>query len=205
MPWRLSARTAAIWVSSTPGTDTAADVRCLAVGTASSAASARTQCIGSNPIGRTTISSSRDRLEQQLGLAHQRRQLGLDTGRGHQFLEALQPGAALATERDGVGLACVQTIDKGVAGLGAPDSSSRPVDTLSCSLIVTFCNLLSPALARLASHFVVCGLSSGGLRGPAPAGPHVIRRRIPTGFGHVPRSGRSDGPLRTVPRTLQPY
>ncbi len=57
MPWRLNARTAAIWVSSTPGTDTAADVRCLAVGTASSAASARTQCIGWNPIGRTTISS----------------------------------------------------------------------------------------------------------------------------------------------------
>ena len=57
MPWRLSARTAAIWVSSTPGTDTAAEVKCLAFGPDSSAASARTQRIGSKPIGRTTTSS----------------------------------------------------------------------------------------------------------------------------------------------------
>ena len=57
MPCRASARTAAIWVSSTPGIDTAADVRCLSDGTGSSAASARTQCSGSKPIGRTTTSS----------------------------------------------------------------------------------------------------------------------------------------------------
>ena len=48
---------AAIWVSSTPGTETAAEVSCLAVGTGSSAASARTHCSGSKPIGRTTTSS----------------------------------------------------------------------------------------------------------------------------------------------------
>ena len=57
MPWRASARIAAIWVSSTPGTDTAAEVSCLAMGTGSSAASARTQRSGSKPIGRTTTSS----------------------------------------------------------------------------------------------------------------------------------------------------
>ncbi len=57
MPWRARVRTAAIWVSSTPGTDTAADVNCLADGVGSSAASARTQRSGSKPIGRTTTSS----------------------------------------------------------------------------------------------------------------------------------------------------
>ncbi len=57
MPCRASARTAAIWVSNTPGTDTAADVRCFFEGTGSSAASARTHCSGSKPIGRTTTSS----------------------------------------------------------------------------------------------------------------------------------------------------
>ncbi|CAG7336328.1 hypothetical protein PICSAR65_03594 [Mycobacterium avium subsp. paratuberculosis] len=57
MPWRASARTAAIWVSSTPGMETAAEVRCLLDGTGSSAASARTQDSGSKPIGRTTTSS----------------------------------------------------------------------------------------------------------------------------------------------------
>ena len=146
MPWRLSARTAAIWVSSTPGTDTAADVRCLAVGTASSAASARTQLHRLEPDRTHHDQLAGDRLEQQLGFADQRRQLGLDTGRGHQFLQSLQPGAALAAEGDGVGLAGGQTIDKGVAGREAtPDSSSRPVDTLSCSLIVTSCNLLGAA------------------------------------------------------------
>ncbi|EUA12877.1 hypothetical protein I546_1845 [Mycobacterium kansasii 732] len=57
IPWRARARMAAICVSSTPGTDTADDVRCLSSGTASSAASARTHCSGSKPIGRTTTSS----------------------------------------------------------------------------------------------------------------------------------------------------
>ena len=57
MPWRARARTAAIWVSRTPGTETAADVNCLAFGTGSSAASERTHCRGSKPIGRTTTSS----------------------------------------------------------------------------------------------------------------------------------------------------
>ena len=57
-----------------------------------------------------------DRLKQELCFTHQRRQLGLDTGRGHQFLQAFQPGTALATERDGVGLPRGQTIDKGMAG-----------------------------------------------------------------------------------------
>ena len=60
---------------------------------------------------------ARDRLQQQLGFPDQRREFGLDTGRGHQFLQSVQPGAALATERDGIRLACGQTIDKGVAGL----------------------------------------------------------------------------------------
>ena len=57
-PWRVKARTAAICVSNTPGTDTAADVNCLADGTGSSAASARTQRSGWKPMGRTTTNSS---------------------------------------------------------------------------------------------------------------------------------------------------
>ena len=56
-PWRLTARIAAIWASRMPGPEIAAVVNCLVVGSGSSAASARTHCIGSKPIGRTTTSS----------------------------------------------------------------------------------------------------------------------------------------------------
>jgi len=58
MPWRVSARMAAIWVSSMPGIEVAAEVSCFAVGTGSPAACARTHRIGSNPTGRTTTNSS---------------------------------------------------------------------------------------------------------------------------------------------------
>ena len=114
MPWRASARMAAIWVSSTPGTETAADVRCLADGH---------RLLGgqrTHPLHRLEADRTHhdqlagDRLEQQLGLADQRRELGFDPGRGDQFFEGLQPGAALTAERDGVGLAGSQTVDEGV-------------------------------------------------------------------------------------------
>ena len=57
-PCRYKARIAAIWLSSTPGSDTAADVRCRVEGAGSSAAIWRTQRSGSKPMGRTTTSSS---------------------------------------------------------------------------------------------------------------------------------------------------
>ena len=53
----MTARMAAIWASRMPGPEIAAVVSCLVVGSGSSAASARTHCIGSKPIGRTTTSS----------------------------------------------------------------------------------------------------------------------------------------------------
>ena len=56
----------------------------------------------------------RQRLEQQLGLGDQLADLGLDPCRVHQLLEVLQPGAALAAERDRVRLTGVQSIDEGV-------------------------------------------------------------------------------------------
>ena len=56
-PGASAARIAAIWASRMPGPEIAAVVSCLAVGSGSSAASARTHCIGSKPIGRTTTSS----------------------------------------------------------------------------------------------------------------------------------------------------
>ncbi len=55
---------------------------------------------------------SRHRFEQQFHLADQCRQLGLDPGRGNQFFQGLQPGAALAAERDSVRLAGSQTINQ---------------------------------------------------------------------------------------------
>ena len=58
MPWRVSARMAASWVSRIPGIEAAADISCFVLGTGSPAACARTQRNGSKPIGRTTISSS---------------------------------------------------------------------------------------------------------------------------------------------------
>ncbi len=57
-PCRYRARIAAIWLNSTPGSDTAADVRCRVDGAGSSAAIWRTQRSGSKPMGRTTTSSS---------------------------------------------------------------------------------------------------------------------------------------------------
>ena len=56
-PWRVSARMAAIWVSRMPGPEIAAVMSCLVAGSGSSAASARTHCSGSKPMGRTTTSS----------------------------------------------------------------------------------------------------------------------------------------------------
>ena len=56
-PCLVSARMAAIWVSRMPGPEIAAVISCLVAGSGSSAASARTHCIGSKPIGRTTTSS----------------------------------------------------------------------------------------------------------------------------------------------------
>ena len=70
------------------------------------------------------------RLEQQVGLADQRRQLGFDAGRGHQLFERLQPGAALPAERDRVGLAGVQPIDQSMSPAFTP---SRSADTRWCS------------------------------------------------------------------------
>ena len=149
---------------------------------------------------------ARDRLEQQLGFPDQRRQLGLDTGRGHQFLQGLQPGAALAAEGDGVGLACGQTIDKGVAGLRRSRfvvaAGGHPVMFIDRHVFVISSVLL---LARLASYFVVCGLSSSRRCDPAPLRGHtrfVVESRLASDT-----SRGADGltALWTVHRTLQPH
>ena len=58
------------------------------------------------------------RLEQQVHLADQRRQLGFDTGRRHQLFQRLQPRAALTAERDRVGLAGSQPIDQSMSVRG---------------------------------------------------------------------------------------
>ena len=79
MPWRVSARMAASWVSRIPGIEAAADISCFV-----------------------------------LGLADELGELVLDAGGRHQLLEVLQPPAALATERDRVRLASVQTINQGL-------------------------------------------------------------------------------------------
>ena len=171
-PGGVSARMAAIWVSRMPGTEIAADVSCLALGSGSSAASARTHCIGSKPIGRTTTSSRATGSSSSSASPTSVAQLGLDAGRGDQLLEGLQPGAALAAEGDGVGLAGVQPIDEGVAGLSA-DSAALVIAArwtlCRVRLIVTSCNLLGPASRTYRVVLVVSGLSSrdGGPRSPA--------------------------------------
>ena len=146
---------------------------------------------------------ARHRLEQELGLADQRRQLGLDTGRGHQFLQGLQPGAALAAERDGVGLAGIQTIDKCVAGLRRSVTRLRPVETLSCSLIVTSRYLLSPAwhVSRRTSSSLGCRCLGGVTW--LPCGSPTIRRRIPTGSTHRSADGREPDRPADTPAVLR--
>ena len=152
-PCRVSARIAAIWVSSMPGPEIGGGDQLLGGGQ---------RLLGgqrADPLHRLEADRTHHdqlaghRLEQQLGLTDQRRSARTRCPpRTDQLLQVLQPGAALAAERDGVGLAGVQPIDEGVCWpAGAPDgSSSRPVDTLSCSLIVTSCYLLGAALARIA-------------------------------------------------------
>ena len=110
------------------------------------------------------------RLEQQLGLTGQCRQLRFDTGRGHQLLEGLQPCAALSAEGNGIRLTSIETIDQRMGGAlrASPRSEPRPdpspVDSLSCSWIVTLSNSLDT------SRRVVCRLHSdlrcpgGGVR-----------------------------------------
>ena len=72
-----------------------------------------------------------------------------------------------------------------------PDSSSRPVETLSCSLIVTFRNLLGLASRTYRSScFVVCGLSCLGGVTCAPLRGHLrfgveSRLAVDTSSGHA--------------------
>ena len=187
-----------------PGPEIAAVVSCLAVGSGSSAASARTHCIGSKPIGRTTTSSRATGSSSSCGLADELAQLGLDAGRADQFLEVLQPVAALTTERHGVRLTGVEADRRGRehwAEVGLPTLSvaagGHPV------VFVDRHVLLSP---RCASRAYRCRtrrlrLSSCGAWTSRPCGGPVIRRRIPTGFGtSAIRIGRrpdvSPGPPR---------
>ena len=129
MPCRARVRIAAIWVSRTPGNETAAEVSCL-VG--------RNRVLGSQcayPTQRLEADRTHhdelfgDGLEQQVHLADQRRQLGFDACRRHQLFQRLQPRAALPTERDGVGLAGGETIDQSMSALrglrGYPVEVSR--------------------------------------------------------------------------------
>ena len=146
-PCRARVRIAAIWVSRTPGSDAAAEVRCLVDGTGSSAASARTQRSGSKPIGRTTTSSRGHRLEQQVHLADQRRQLGFDAGRRHQLFQRLQPRAALPTERDRVGLAGSQPIDESMSVRGGFRRGRRTLDGAHRSSRVYLPQCVCPSLA----------------------------------------------------------
>lgn len=70
-----------------------------------------------------------DRIEQQLCLTDQRRQLGFYPGGRHQLFEGFQPGAALATECDSVGLTSHEAIDQSVGGMRAVPAaiSGHPV------------------------------------------------------------------------------
>ena len=80
IPWRVSARIAATWVSRTPGSEHAADISCSAPGTGSSAARARTHRSGSKPDRADHDQFPGDRLQHHFGLGEQRRQLVLDAG-----------------------------------------------------------------------------------------------------------------------------
>ena len=73
------------------------------------------------------------RLEKQRRLTDDLTELGFDARRADQLLQVLQPGAALAAERDRIRLPGVQPIDEGVCSLPvvSEDSFLRPVVTLS--------------------------------------------------------------------------
>jgi hypothetical protein len=148
MPCRASARAAATWVSSTPGIDTAADVRCLSDGTGSSAASARTQLSGSKPIGRTTTSSfatgSSSSSTSPTSVARSDSIPADDTSSSRASSQAL-PWPPNATA---YGSPAVRRSTRAWVVWGL--FPSRSADTLSCSWIVTFCISLYASL-RLGS------------------------------------------------------
>jgi hypothetical protein len=81
------------------------------------------------------------RLEQQVHLAGQRRQLGFDTRRRHQLFQRLQPRAALAAERDRVSLTGSQTIDErmsiGVHSVAVSGHSMVLIDRHVCISLIS--------------------------------------------------------------------
>ena len=99
-----------------PGPEIAAVISCLVAGSGSSAASARTHCIGSKPIGRTTTSSRATGCSSSSASPTTLTEFGLDAGRADQLFEVLQPCGALAAERDGIGFTGVQPIDERMRG-----------------------------------------------------------------------------------------
>ena len=59
------------------------------------------------------------RLQQQLGLTDDFVELRLDTSRADQFLQVLQPRAALTAEDDRIGFADTETIDYGMGAMAS--------------------------------------------------------------------------------------
>ena len=170
MPWRARARMAAIWVSSTPGTDTAAEVSCLADGTASSAASRRTQRSGSKPMGRTTTSSlatgSSSSSASPASVASSDSIPAEVTSSSRVSSHAL-PCPPKATAYGSPALrrsTSAWVVLCGASPRSEPRPDPSPVDSLSCSWIVTLSNSLDT------SRRVVCRLHSdlrcpgGGVR-----------------------------------------
>ena len=81
----------------------------------------------------------RDRLEQQVGLSGDPRQLRFDAGHRDEFLEADQPGAgALAAEDHRIGLAGIEAVHQRMAAVGVL-AGGQPV-------VVVDRHLVSPAL-----------------------------------------------------------
>ena len=206
-PCLVSARIAAIWASRMPGPEIAAVISCLVAGSGSSAASARTHCRGSKPIGRTTTSSRAT--GSRSSAASPTTSLSSDSmpaelTSSSRFSNQEPPWPPNATA---YGSPAFNRSTRAYAEENPPvlsmGSFSRPVVTLLCSLIVTSCYLPRYCLARsslvgLWLSYLELLMACAPLRRPCDSASN------PDWFRRVRRTGHPTV-LSTARRTLQPY
>src|SRR6202790_4174261 len=120
------------------------------------------------------------RLEKQRGLTDDLTEFGFDARRADQLFQVLQPGAALAAERDRIGLSGIQTIDKGVCRSQWLVLSVGGYPALFVDRHV----VLSPSVCiSRVSLVVLWAVASEAVWPALPCGGHAIRRRVATGSG----------------------
>lgn len=182
---------AAIWASRMPGPEIAAVTSCLVAGNGSSAASARTHCRGSKPIGRTTTNSratgcSSSSASPTTSLSSDSIPAELTSSSKFSSHDAPWPPNATA-----YGSPAFNRSTSACATGRAPERSVvESAVTRCCSLIVT-CRVLLGTVCAYRSSSMAAVSSLEAQPAHAPVRGHAIQRRIRL--------------VRPFQRTFQPY